>query len=170
MLGGDFMDENLNQNTSQNFTNENPYTAAPTPQPVSTGGVVYAGFWERFLAGIVDAILVAIASGVISVVFGLMGDFGKSLGSLVTLVLSCGYYVYFISQKGQTIGKRALSIRVQNESTGQNLDVVSAILREVVGKFISGIVLLLGYLWMLWDPKKQTWHDKIAKSVVVKVK
>jgi uncharacterized RDD family membrane protein YckC len=54
--------------------------------------------------------------------------------------------------------------------TGQNLDVISAILREVVGKFISSLILLLGYFWMLWDPKKQTWHDKIAKSVVVKVK
>jgi uncharacterized RDD family membrane protein YckC len=32
---------------------------------------------------------------------------------------------------------------------------------------VSAIVFLLGYLWMLWDPEKQTWHDKAAGSVVV---
>ena len=34
--------------------------------------------------------------------------------------------------------------------------------------FLSAILCYLGYLWMLWDPQKQTWHDKIASSVVVK--
>jgi uncharacterized RDD family membrane protein YckC len=35
-------------------------------------------------------------------------------------------------------------------------------------KFISAIVCLLGFLWVLWDPRKQAWHDKVARSVVVK--
>jgi uncharacterized RDD family membrane protein YckC len=34
--------------------------------------------------------------------------------------------------------------------------------------YVSQLALLLGYLWMLWDPNKQTWHDKVAQSVVVK--
>jgi uncharacterized RDD family membrane protein YckC len=36
-------------------------------------------------------------------------------------------------------------------------------------KLVSGVALGLGYLWMLWDPNKQTWHDKVAKTYVVKV-
>jgi uncharacterized RDD family membrane protein YckC len=35
--------------------------------------------------------------------------------------------------------------------------------------YISGATIFLGYLWMLWDPRKQTWHDKAAGSFVVKV-
>ena len=163
--------DDLSQNTTQNFTGDGS-TTIPQPMPVSTTStdVMYAGFFQRFVAVLIDGVLVGAASAVVSMVFGAMGDFGKTLGSLMAMALSVSYYVYFISQKGQTLGKKALGLRVQNESTGQNLDVVSAVLREVVGKFLSGTVLFLGYFWMLWDPKKQTWHDKIAKSVVVKVK
>lgn len=167
--------------TNTSNTNENPYDAmkAASVTPASSGSdripqatdkLVSAGFFQRFLAALIDGILVAVGSSIVSGIFGLLGDAGRTFGSLVTMVLSYVYFVYFISQKGQTLGKQALGIRVQNIETGQNLDVVSAILREVVGKFISSLVLLLGYFWMLWDPKKQTWHDKIAKSVVVKVK
>ena len=42
-------------------------------------------------------------------------------------------------------------------------------MREVVGKFISGLVLNLGYLWVIWDGQKQGWHDKIADTYVVRV-
>lgn len=180
------MDDAAKVNTSNDFTGANPYDTVIQPDYVSQGsgtasgqvasgvvgasGVVYARFFHRFIAALIDAVLVAVGSGIISGVFGLMGDAGKTLASLVTMVLGYAYYVYFISHRGQTLGKQAMGIRVQNIETGQNLDMVSAILREVVGKFISALVLCLGYFWMLWDDKKQTWHDKIAKSVVVKVK
>ncbi len=36
-----------------------------------------------------------------------------------------------------------------------------------VGRIASTIPCLLGYFWMLWDSEKQTWHDKIATTVVV---
>lgn len=176
------MDDAKNANTSKDFTGANPYDTVIQPGPsgapisgevansaVATSGVVYAGFFQRLVATLIDGVLLAVGSGILSGVFGLMGDAGRTLASLVTMVLGYAYYVYFISHRGQTLGKQAMGIRVQNMETGQNLDVVSAILREVVGKFISALVLLLGYFWMLWDDKKQTWHDKIAKSVVVKV-
>jgi uncharacterized RDD family membrane protein YckC len=169
------MDENLNQSA----VSENPYSSmsvpssAPTSQAAVASGVVYASFFERLVAVIIDQILVGIFSFVFGFISGL--SFGGSEGvkffaGSASMILSISYYVYFISQKGATIGKQAMKIRVQKEDTGENLDVVGAILRELVGKFISGAVLLLGYFWMLWDPKKQTWHDKIAKSIVVKAK
>ncbi len=176
------MDDAAKVDTSKDLTGANPYDTVVQPSsnsaPVSgevvgarvaPGNVVYAGFFHRLVAGLIDGVLVAVGSGIISGIFGLMGDAGRTLASLVTMVLGYAYYVYFISHRGQTLGKQAVGIRVQNIETGQNLDMVSAILREVVGKFISALVLCLGYFWMLWDDKKQTWHDKIAKSVVVKV-
>jgi uncharacterized RDD family membrane protein YckC len=160
------VDEHINQDTAQNFTDG---TASATSGSQAVSGVVYASFFDRFVAALIDAVLVGFGTGIFSAVFGAMGDFVRALGGVISAALSIAYYVYFISQKGQTLGKKVMGIRVQSESTGQNLDVVSTILREVVGKFLSGAVLLLGYFWMLWDSKKQTWHDKIAKSVVVKV-
>jgi len=46
-------------------------------------------------------------------------------------------------------------------------DPFTIIIRDVVGKFISAAVLLIGYIWMLFDKNSQTWHDKIAGTYVV---
>ncbi|MBU0649589.1 RDD family protein [Patescibacteria group bacterium] len=168
--------------SNQQMTQDQMYAASsevnvPAPsydklepsQPNSMSGIVYASFFQRLLAALIDAIIVGFGMQIITRLFGLMGDSGVTLGSLVSLAFSFTYAVYFISQRGQTPGKQIIGIRVQDISTGQNLDVISAIVREVIGKFILSMVLLLGYFWMLWDDKKQTWHDKLAKSVVVKV-
>ena len=40
-------------------------------------------------------------------------------------------------------------------------------LRETVGKLVSALILLLGFLWILWDKDRQGWHDKIAGTLVV---
>ena len=120
-----------------------------------------ASFGERLLAAIIDAIVVGAATGVLSRV--------GILGGLIGFVVSYGYYVYLEgSPSGQTVGKRAMSIRVVGMQTGSTIGYGGAFIR-VIGKIVSGIACLLGYLWMLWDPEKQTWHDKFADSVVVPV-
>ena len=120
-----------------------------------------ASFGERFLAWIIDVIVVGAATGVLSRV--------GILGGLVGFVVSYGYYVYLEgSPSGQTVGKRAMSIRVVGMKTGYTIGYGGAFIR-VIGKIVSGIACALGYLWMLWDPEKQTWHDKFADSVVVPV-
>lgn len=120
-----------------------------------------ATFGQRLIAAIIDGIVVGIATGI-------LGRIGI-LGSLVGFVVSYGYYVYLEgSPSGQTIGKRAMSIRVVGMQTGQTIGYAGAFIR-VIGKIVSSIACLLGYLWMLWDPERQTWHDKFADSVVVPV-
>lgn len=52
-------------------------------------------------------------------------------------------------------------------TNGSNLSFGRAFLREVIGKFVSGLVLYLGYLWAFWDKNRQAWHDKIADTYVV---
>jgi uncharacterized RDD family membrane protein YckC len=61
----------------------------------------------------------------------------------------------------------AASVRVVDENTGAIIGIPRAIVRNVA-RILSGLVFGLGYLWMLWDPRKQTWHDKIANTVVVR--
>lgn len=78
------------------------------------------------------------------------------------------YYVVLTGTRGQTLGKMALGIKVVNRN-GDVPGLGYAALREVVGKFISFIALLLGFLSIAWDPKKQGWHDKIAGTWVIKV-
>jgi uncharacterized RDD family membrane protein YckC len=118
-----------------------------------------AGFWVRFGASLVDGILVGIVSVVLDLVL-------KTAGSGIGFLLTIAYYVYCEgSDRGQTIGKAALGIQVRS-SGGGPLGYGRAFVRWV-GRIISTIPLLLGYFWMLWDPNKQTWHDKLAGSVVV---
>ena len=73
----------------------------------------------------------------------------------------------FTYAKGQTPGKMMLNLHVVTEN-GQKPNLKQVIMREVVGKAISALALLIGYLWIIWDPKKRGWHDHIAGTYVVK--
>ena len=91
------------------------------------------------------------------------------LGLVIALVLAFAYLTYFEgSVSGQTPGKRAMSIRVVDAATGGALRPGAAALRYL-GRFVSALPLFVGYLWAIWDPSRQTWHDKIAHTCVVHV-
>ena len=78
------------------------------------------------------------------------------------------YYWLFTGLKGQTLGKMAVGIRVVN-AEGSVPGLGMAALREIPGKIVSSIVICLGFFWIIWDVRKQGWHDKIAKTYVVRV-
>ncbi len=59
-----------------------------------------------------------------------------------------------------------MKIKILKESGGK-VTYQDVILRYFAS-LLSAVALMLGYLWMIWDSKKQTWHDHIAKTVVVK--
>jgi uncharacterized RDD family membrane protein YckC len=92
------------------------------------------------------------------------------LAILLFLVLGVGFwfynYVYLLGTRGQTIGKKAVSVKVVDATTGASIGAGRAFGRSLAA-LISGAVCYLGYLWMLWDPKKQTWHDKMLNTLVV---
>jgi uncharacterized RDD family membrane protein YckC len=118
-----------------------------------------AGFWRRFAAAFIDGILLGIVSFILKAILG-------TTGSGLTLLIGIVYYTYFHGSTGQTPGDAALSIRIVDKDGGGSIGYGRAFVRWLVS-IVSGIVLLLGYLWMLWDGEKQTWHDKAANSVVV---
>jgi uncharacterized RDD family membrane protein YckC len=85
---------------------------------------------------------------------------------LIGIVAGALYFGLLEGRTGQTLGKRALGITVLDVRTATPIGVGRAIGRHFA-KILSAIPCFLGYLWMLWDPNKQTWHDKIVGSYVV---
>lgn len=136
-----------------------------TVASVTTPTVTYASLLERFLAGLIDGILFGFLTGILS---GMMSLNENYMGNLGFGLLTALAQAYLLSTYGFTVGKKLLKIKVISDETGQKLNFMQAFLREFVGKFVSALVFGIGYLWMIWDPKKQTWHDKIVKSLVVK--
>lgn len=116
----------------------------------------YASFWRRFAAGFLDGL---ITSGIPSLFFK---DYG-----ILSFLVGLGYSVWMLSTYSQTVGMMVLKIKILKENGGKVI-YQDAILRYFAS-ILSAVVLLIGYFWMIWDPKKQTWHDKIAKTVVVKI-
>jgi uncharacterized RDD family membrane protein YckC len=142
-------------------------TTGPLGMPLGgaapTNTMAYAGFGKRLLAVILDAIILSLPA----VGLGFAFSFGASGGSGSNILLTIIYEALLIALwNGQTIGKLAMGIRVVT-ADGQPVPVGLAFARAGM-KLVSGAALGLGYLWMLWDPNKQTWHDKVAKTYVVR--
>ena len=89
--------------------------------------------------------------------------------AVLTYVALMGYMAYALVQLGQgrSPGKKLLGLRVIYLETGRPAGFWRMMLREVIGKWVSAVVLYLGFFWAIWDEKHQGWHDKIAKTVVV---
>lgn len=131
--------------------------------PGGRGPQPRASFAQRFLAYLVDVVILWVV-GVIFVVI-----LPQQLASAIQLVIAVGYFTYLEgSPSGQTVGKRVIGIRVVDFNTSGRIDMGRALVRQI-GRIASGLVCLLGYLWMLWDKDQQTWHDKIGTTHVVPV-
>ena len=120
-----------------------------------------AGFWRRFAAACIDGLVVGIVELILRLILG-------GAGIALSLVFSFGYYTYFHGRTGQTPGNAALGIRVVDIDTGEVIGYGRAFGRALVS-IVSALVLVLGYLWMLWDARKQTWHDKAVNSLPIRV-
>ena len=143
----------------------------PPPQPPMMGGnpaaagytiapgVERAEFLPRFLGRLIDMVIFAVPYLLISQV--------SSLLAFVLVIAGIFYWLYLEGgPAGQTVGKKIMNIRVVSAETGGPLGWGGAAIRYVCN-IVAGIPYGLGFLWMLWDPEKMTWHDKWSKTVVV---
>ncbi len=139
----------------------------------------YAGFWLRFLAALLDGLIVGVPVFLVSAALASTNGPGSggiflnpAAGPLVNILsIVAGMLYYGLLEggpTGQTIGKRACGILVVDADSGQPGIGTGRGIGRYFARWLSQLVLYLGYLWMLWDPKKQTWHDKLARTVVVK--
>jgi uncharacterized RDD family membrane protein YckC len=86
-----------------------------------------------------------------------------ALGVLLVAII----YVRSLGRTGQTWGRKVVKIKVVDPHTLQPIGFGRALGRCFFGVFISTALFYLGYLWMLWDGEKQTWHDKVVGSIVI---
>jgi uncharacterized RDD family membrane protein YckC len=87
---------------------------------------------------------------------------------LVALIIVAVLYFKPLGATGQTWGRKIAGVKVVSKQTGAPIGAGRAFGRYLFATIISANVCYLGYLWMLWDADKQTWHDKVVGSVVVR--
>jgi uncharacterized RDD family membrane protein YckC len=127
------------------------------------GEMVYAGFWIRFVAFIIDRIILV---GV-SIVIGLfVSNVFNAL--LLELFLAAVYSVAFWVGQGATPGKMAVGIKVVM-ANGDPIDFGPALLRYF-GYWVSGLIFGIGYLMIAFSSEKRGLHDNIAGTVVIKTR
>ena len=143
--------------SSATFT---PPPPMPTPDaPAVLHGFPPASFLERLAAFVLDLIVVVIGARALDLLYE---PFDRRF--ILLLVL---YHIAFWATKGTTVGGMICNLRVV-KLDGQPLRPAEALVRGVAG-VLSGAVAGLGFLWMLKDPHRETWHDKIAGTQVIKV-
>jgi uncharacterized RDD family membrane protein YckC len=135
---------------------------AQTAQEQVTADTISADFGTRLVAYLIDAIIIGVPMAILMLILPL------PLAYLLGLVAGIAYAVYFWTSSGQTPGKMVMGLKVVSAETGQLLDTGGAAIRYV-GYLVSGIAVWLGFLWVIWDPKHEGWHDKIAKTKVIKI-
>lgn len=144
--------------------------------PVHGGHVVYAAFWKRFAALVIDNFLLGIVGGIIGGIIGfsqaMSGDFdiGYSPVDLVVQIVSmligaCYFGWMYSSSRQASLGKLAVGIKVVR-SDGSPIGFWRGFARYFA-MIPSGLLLLVGYLMALFTERKQTLHDLMCDTLVV---
>jgi uncharacterized RDD family membrane protein YckC len=121
-----------------------------------------AGLGTRLIALIIDGFVLGIISWVIGLVLG-----DTATGGIGGFIIGVAYQWYFLTQQnGQTPGKKLMGIRVIKVN-GQPLQGADAVIRYI-GYYINSIVIMIGWVWAIFDENNQGWHDKLAGTYVVR--
>jgi uncharacterized RDD family membrane protein YckC len=124
----------------------------------------YADFSIRLVARLIDGVILGVVNWILRVLLG--AKLGADL-AYVVLGLIVVYDIGFWTWRAQTPGKMICGLKIIMKD-GRPINFFKAVLRYI-GYYISGIPLWLGYLWIIWDRKKQGFHDKIAGTYVVQI-
>lgn len=154
------------------LTGPGEQTAGAPPLP-ARAPLVYIGFWRRVIASIMDGLLITLVTlPVLIWAYGWEYFTNESLiqGQLdfwVSYVFPAAAVILFWLYKQATPGKMAVSAKLVHADTGAPPSALQCIGRYFA-YFLSAIPLLLGFLWVAFDKRKQGWHDKLANTVVVR--
>lgn len=167
--------------TSEPYATGAPSAASPS---VSTGNVAtapsvgapgdYASFGARLIAAIVDGLIFSISTVVLYAL--LIAAVAQESGSVLVLAFTAPialdvwllvWYCRRTARTGQSWGKSAAGIYLVKTTTGMPPSAWGVFGRGLAS-WLSTLPCYLGYFWMLWDPARQTWHDKIAGTIVVR--
>ena len=133
----------------------------------------YVGFWPRVGAALIDTVLVLfITVPLVTMIYGrqywsstdwVQGPADFLINWLLPAVAVVMFWVY----RQATPGKIAIGARIVDARTGGKPGTVQLVGRYLA-YYVSIIPLMLGILWVAFDPRKQGWHDKLAGTVVVR--
>jgi uncharacterized RDD family membrane protein YckC len=158
----------------------------PTPPGnlVPPPGTEYASWATRVRARLIDQIptylgLIIFCIGYLILIIQLALTSGSTLHvdgaaitviiGLVVMLISLGWVAYnrwlTAGRTGQSLGKRVTNIRLIGEETYAPIGARNAFIRDLV--HILDALTVVGYLWPLWDDKRQTFADQIMKTVVI---
>ena len=135
----------------------------------------YVGFWPRVGAALIDSLLVVMLTApLVTWIYGREYWYTTQLlhgpaDFLITWVLPAIAVILFWMYRQATPGKMAIGARVVDAVTGQPPTTRQLVIRYL-GYYVSTIPLLLGLIWVAFDPRKQGWHDKLAGTVVIRSK
>lgn len=156
-------------------TNTSPpsFNVSQVPTPQFTPG----GFWARFVASMVDGLIVGVVNTIVTLPVQLLVS-DSATGTILSVVFSYAvsftliwfYYGYFYSNRGATPGKSLMGLRVMRADTGENMTQLGAFGRETVGKFCSAILLMIGFIMAAFTADKRALHDYMFSTRVVRVK
>ncbi len=145
------------------------WTKGSDGSPVTPYGSFTAAWWKRLVALVIDNVLLYLVTSLVSL--------QASTSSAVTglrlvseLVLTFCYFGYLNGVAGQTVGKRLMGIRCVDAETGYPIGFRRGLARQAVVALLGLAFLFpvfIDGLWPLWDRKRQSWHDKAVRSVVI---
>ena len=153
---------------------QNPY-APPEARELSTddNSLEYAGFWIRFVASVIDSILIMLVT--MPVLIGIYGMAYLESAALVagtwdfliSWVFPAVVVIVFWIYRSATPGKMIVRARIVDAKTGGKPS-TGQLIGRYFGYYVSMIPLFLGFIWVAFDKRKQGWHDKLAGTVVVR--
>ncbi|MBB2746195.1 MULTISPECIES: RDD family protein [unclassified Microbispora] len=138
----------------------------------------------RVGATLIDGLIVGVPTWILSIIGSALsagsvdqetGQVGSGFGiglvlSLVAIVVGLGLGLWLKHKEGttgQTVGKKVVGIQTVKEQTGEYIGFGMAVVRYIC-HIVDGLPCYIGYLWPLWDAKRQTFADKIVGTVVVR--
>ena len=144
--------------------------------------VVYAGFWVRLAAYLIDSLIVFV--GLLVVRLGLSGVslllegtflggnilFHYTLKDIVLYIAEALYFVLFTYYTGTTLGKKALNLCVVSANEDEKLTLLNVVYRETIGRFLSGFIVSIGYILIGLDKEKRGLPDILCDTRVVYAK
>ncbi len=135
--------------------------------------MVYAGFWMRVAASILDSLLsMLVTLPLLTMIYGLNYWTSELIihgfwDAMISYVFPAIAIVLFWVFKSATPGKMLLKLQVVSLKDSKKLTVGQAVVRYI-GYIPSILVFFIGFIWVAFDPKKQGWHDKMANTAVIK--
>jgi uncharacterized RDD family membrane protein YckC len=150
----------------------------------AVGARRYAGFWIRFVARLIDGVLLGVVGFIIrlplmaifavtpprvdSVAFMpiFMGALGLTM--LINIALAVAYEAYFLTTRGATLGKQVMGLKViRSDGSGISLGVA---IGRYFAQWVSAMIIMIGYIMAAFDSEKRALHDYICDTRVIYAK